>query len=322
MPYTNSQATPRSDIYALVMQANTDFNTLFIGDKLLPVKPENVRLGIYMKAKLANAELLNGDAVPRSPGSTYNRSNRKYDTDTYDCLEYGEETVVDDSYEHEVERFMNLEATEAMLLERSLRISYEVRVAAAIMNATTFTATAATVAYTAANIATIDVVNDVDLSKTRLLKNGIIANSACMSQDVFNRIRRSTLLQNQIYGVVPRGAGQRMLPAEEDVARALGVDNLYIGKAPKNSNQKGQSYSGSFIWPSTYVWVGYVAGGEYQAGGVGRTIQWSKDTTGLFTPETYRSDERRSNILRVRQNVAEKIIDETAGDLITTSWTA
>ena len=164
--------------------------------------------------------------------------------------------------------------------------------------------------------------NDVDLAKTRLLKNGIIANAAVMSQDLFNRIRRSTLLQNQIYGVVPRSAGQRMLPAEEDVARALGVDNLYVGKAPKNGNQKGQAYSGSFVWGTTYIWVGNVAGGEYQAGGVGRTIQWDQDTTGLFTPETYRSDERRANILRVRQNVAEKIIDETAGELITTSYTA
>jgi hypothetical protein len=322
MPYTNAQATPRSDIYALVMQANTDFNKLFIGDLVLPPKPEPIRLGIYMKAKLANAELLNADAQPRAQGATYARSNRKYDTDTFDCLEYGAESVIDDSYENEVERFMNLEATEAMLLERSLRISYEARVAAAIMNASTFTATAATVAYTAANVATIDVVNDVDLAKTRLLKNGIIANAAVMSQDLFNRIRRSTLLQNQIYGVVPRTAGQRMLPAEDDVARALGVDNLYVGKAPKNGNQKGQTYSGSFVWGTTYIWVGNVAGGEYQAGGVGRTIQWDKDTTGLFTPETYRSDERRANILRVRQNVAEKIIDETAGELITTSYTA
>jgi hypothetical protein len=63
-----------------------------------------------------------------------------------------------------------------------------------------------------------------------------------------------------------------------------------------------------------------VQGGEYQAGGCGRTIQWDRDTTGLFTPETYRDDSRRSNILRVRQHTAEKVIDETAGILITTSF--
>jgi hypothetical protein len=322
MPYTNAQATPRSDIFALVMQANADFNKLFIGDMIFPVKGEDVKRGIYMKANLANAELLNGDAAPRQSGDGYARVNRKYDIDTFDAQEYGLEATIDDSYEAEVERFMNLESTEAMLLERSLRISYESRIAATLFNASTFTATAATAAYTAANVTngTLDVVNDVDLAKARMLKNGLIANAVVMNYDVFQRIRRSTLLQNQIYGVVPRGANQRALPSEDDVAQALGVDMLLVGKAPKNANNKGQSYSGSFIWSPTYIAVAQIEGGEYQAGGVGRTIQWTKDTTGLFTPETYRDDTRRSNIMRVRQHTAEKVIDATACELITTSF--
>ena len=320
MPYTNAQATPRSDIAALVMQANADFNKMFIGDLILPVKGEDVKRGIYMKAKLANGELMNGDAKPRANGAAYDRINRVYDVDQYDAIEYGLEAVIDDAYESEVERFMNLEATEAMLLERSLRISYEVRVAAAVMNATTFTATAAAVAYTEANLATINLPADVAAAKLRLLKKGIVPNAIIMSANVFNRIQRSTLMQNQIFGVVPKSAGQFTLPGEDDVARALGVDNLYVAKAAKNGNAKGQTFSGSFIFPDTYVSVCQVMGGEYQSGGIGRSILWSKDTTGLFTPETYRSDERRSNIIRVRQHVAEKIVDETAGELITTSF--
>lgn len=320
MPYTNSQATPRSDIYALVMQANADFNKMFIGDQVLPVKGEDVKRGIYMKAKLANGELMNGDAKPRANGDSYQRVNRKYDTDTFDCLEYGLESVIDDAYESEVERFMNLEATEASLLERSLRISYEIRVAAAVMNSTTFNATNSLVAYTEANLATINLPADVQAAKNRLLKKGIVPNAIIMSQEVFSRIQRSTLMQNQIFGVVPKSAGQFTLPGEDDVARALGVDKLYVAKAAYNSNAKGQSHSGAFIWSNTYVSVCQIAGGEYQAGGIGRTIQWTKDTTGLFTPETYRSDERRSNILRVRQHVTEKIIDETAAELITTQY--
>lgn len=320
MPYTNSQATPRSDIYALVMQANSDFNKMFIGDMIFPVKGEDVKRGIYMKANLANAQLLNGDARVRAAGAAYQRIDRKYDTDTFDAVEYGLEAVIDDSYEAEVQRFMNLEATEAMLLDRNLRISYEQRIRALSYNASTFTATAATVAYTAANIATIDVVNDVDLAKGRMLLNGQVPNAVWMSYNVYQRIRRSTLLQNQIYGVVPRAAGQRALPGEQDVAQALGVDNLFVGKAPVNGAAEGAAYSGSYIWTNTYLAVGNVQGGEYQAGGVGRTIQWTRDTTGLFTPETYRDDTRRSNILRVRQHVAEKVIDATASELIITSY--
>lgn len=320
MPYTNAQATPRSDIYALMMQGNADFNKLCIGELVFPVKGEDVKRGIYMRANLANAELLNGDAKPRANGDGYQRVNRKYDTDTFDATEYGLEGVIDDAYEAETERFMNVEATEAMLLEKSLKISYEVRVAAKLMNATTFNATAAAVAYTEANLATINMPADVSAAKLRMLKNGLIPNAIVMSANIFERIKRSTLLQNQVFGVVPKAAGQELIPGEADVANALGVDKIYVGNAPRNSNKKGLTYSGSFIWGDTYFAVCQIAGGEYTAGGVGRTIQWTKDTTGLFTPETYRSDERRSNILRVRQHTAEKVIDETACELVTTSY--
>lgn len=320
MAYTNAQATPRSDIYALAMQANADFNKLFIGDKVMPVYGSDVKLGIYMRAKLANAELLNGESTPRSPASAYNRINRKYDTDTFNCVEYGGEAAIDDSYEAEVDRFMNLEATEAMLLMRAYQISYEARIAAKVFNASTFTATAALVAYTEANIATINAPGDVSAAKLRMLKNGLIPNAVVMSANVLERVRRSTLLQNQVYGVVPKGAGQNALPGDDDIARAFGVEKLLVGRAPKNANTKGQTYSGSFIWGDTYFGVAYIQGGEFTAGGVGRTIQWTKDTTGLFTPETYRDEATRSNILRVRQHTDEKVIDETAVELITTSY--
>jgi hypothetical protein len=321
MPYTNAQATPRSDIYALVMQANADFNKMFIGDILLPVKSEDVKRGIYMKANLANAQLMNGDAKPREAGAGYQRVNRRYDTDLFDCQEYGLEAAIDDSYEAEVERFMNLEATEAMLLERSLRISYEARIAALFTTAN-FTATAAKVNYTETLLATQNLPADVAAAKERMLKNGIIPNAVVMNYTLFNMIARSTLMQNQVFGVVPKAANQRTLPGEDDIARALNVDHLIVAKATKNGAKEGQAHAGEFIWPTTYIAVCQIAGGEYQAGGVGRTIQWNKDTTGLFTPETYRDDRIRSNVMRVSQHTAEKVIDTTACELITTSYSA
>jgi len=323
MPYTNAMATPRSDIYALVQQANADFNKLLIADKVFPVKSEDVKRGIFMKASLANAELLNADASPREAGASYKRVNRKYDTDTFDCVEYGLETAIDDAYEAEVERFMNLEAVEAGLLERSLRLSYEQRVSDLLMSTSGgIVATAAIVSYTETLLSTINFPADVAAARKRMLKNGKEPNALVMNADVWHTLARSPLLQNQIYGVVPRTAGQNALPSEQDVANALGFEFIYVGKAAKNANKKGQTFSGGFVWPTTYVAVCEIKGGEYTAGGVGRTIQWSKDTTGLFTPETYRDDRIRSNVMRVRQHTAEKVIDATACELITTSWSA
>jgi hypothetical protein len=323
MPYTNGQATPRSDIYALVQSANEDFESLFIADKILPVKGEDAKRGIYMRAYLEDAQLLDLPTInSRAPGTSYDRYQPEYDIDTYDCIEYGGEIPLDDAFAEETSRFMNLEATEAAKLERRYRIYYEQRVANLIYNSSTFTATAATAAYTQANLATIDVANDVDLAKNRALLNGSIPNAVVMSYPVFQRIRRATLLQNQIYGIVPRGANQRMLPGAEDVARALGVDQIYIGMAVYNSTPQNNTvgYTGNFVWPNTYIAVLKIVEGDYQAGGTGRTIQWTKDTQGLFLPETYRDDSKRSNILRVRQHTAEKVLDATTCQLITTSY--
>jgi flagella basal body P-ring formation protein FlgA len=54
--------------------------------------------------------------------------------------------------------------------------------------------------------------------------------------------------------------------------------------------------------------------------GVGRTIVWTADAPGMFVTETYRSEPRRGDMVRVRMHSAEKIVDATAGELLTTGW--
>ena len=54
-----------------------------------------------------------------------------------------------------------------------------------------------------------------------------------------------------------------------------------------------------------------------RTGGAGRTLTWSADSSDLFTVETYRDEARRSGVIRVRQHTAEKVVDSTAGELIT-----
>ncbi len=65
---------------------------------MLPVYGVSDKSGQYMRATLANAELLNASANVRAAAASYERVNRAFETDTYDCLEYGLEAPVDDSY--------------------------------------------------------------------------------------------------------------------------------------------------------------------------------------------------------------------------------
>jgi hypothetical protein len=137
-----------------------------------------------------------------------------------------------------------------------------------------------------------------------------------MSATLFERVRRSTKVQNQMFGVVATNSTR--LLSEQEVAQAVGVEKVLVGRAPKNTAKKGQTYSGGFVWGDTYMALAYTSGGEFAAGGFGRTILWGADSPVPFVAETYRDEARRSNVLRVRQHASEKVIDGSSIIRITT----
>ncbi|NDD54627.1 hypothetical protein EBZ39_12255, partial [bacterium] len=173
-------------------------------------------------------------------------------------------------------------------------------------------------AYTNANLGNIDVAGDVANARTEINKLGYEANTVIMSAPVFERIRRTTKLQNQFFGVVSDTGGR--LLSEAEIAAALGVAKVLVGRAAINSANKNKSYSGGFVYSNSFITVANVQSGQFTAGGIGRTLVWSADAPGGFVSESYRDEARRSNVLRVRMNTAEKLIDANAGVRITTSF--
>jgi hypothetical protein len=318
MAYITSGATLRGDVTTAVIQGQN--NDAFIGAQVCPIYSSPVRAGQYLKLNLGNAELLNSDASKVQPGSSYPRSSRAFDTDNFTCFEYGLEEVVPDALASDVARFFGLETETAKILLRNITIGHEVEMSAAVMNASTFNATAAAVNYTNTLLSTISFVSDVALAKQKLLKKGVIPNAIILNQEVFDLVRRAPLVQNQFFGVV--ASDSRRMLSEDELAAVAGVEKCYVARGAYNSAAKGATFAGSFIVPTTYVMVGNVAGGDFAAGGLGRTIIWSEDASAPFVTESYRDENRRSNILRVRSNRVVKIIDSTAGELITTSYSA
>ena len=319
MSYLSSGATLRGDITTAVIQAQSG-NQGFIGTEVFPIYNSAVRAGQYLKLQLGNAELLNSDASKVAPGSSYPRSSRAFDNDNFTCVEYGLEEVVPDALAADVSRFFGLETETAKILLRNIQIGHETEVASALFDSGTFTATGALVNYTNTLLSTVNFPADVAAAKQRLLKNGVVPNAVIMNQEVFDLVRRSPLAQNQFFGVISNTGGR--LLSEQEIAAVAGVDLCLVGKAAKNTANKGQTFAGGFILPTTYIAVANVAGGDFAAGGVGRTIVWSEDASAPFVTESYRDEGRRSNILRVRSNRVVKVIDSTAAELITTNYSA
>ena len=320
MSFISSGSTIRADInQALIEAPNADVG--LIGAEIFPLLPVSAKSGQYLKVQLAQADLLNNDSKSRAAGSDYARVTRAFGTDTYDTTEFGLEELIDDSFRADADRFFDLEASSARFLLRQLKLGHEKRVSD-IVNAsqTPFTTAdqSAISAYTNANLGNIDVAGDVAAARTKLNELGYEANAVIMSAPVFERIRRTTKLQNQFFGVVSDTKGR--LLSEAEIAAALGVEKVLVGRAAINSANKNKAYSGGFVFPNTYITVANLQSGQFTAGGVGRTLVWSADAPGGFVSESYRDEARRSNVLRVRMNTSEKVIDANAGVRITTSF--
>ena len=313
-----SYTTIRADIAQAVFEGLSNKNNLFIGTEVMPVFSSDVRSGAYLKLNLGDSEALNDDALKIAAGAGYPRTSRRFTSDSFDAIEYGLEEVLPDSNRRDLDRFFDTEVNIASMLLRQIQVSHEARVASAAFAANGLTAISASAAYTEANITSFDVPGDVAAAKLELAKYGVLANTLIMSMPVFERIRRSAKVQNQFFGIVP--SDQSRLLSEGEVAAAVGVDRVLVGRAPKNTAKKGQVYSGGFIWSNTYMALANTVGGDFSGGGFGRTIVWAADSPVPFVSETYRDEARRADVLRVRQNSAEKVIDGSSIIRITTGY--
>jgi hypothetical protein len=317
MAYVNSNALPRAEISQAVFEAQSNSNALpFIGLEVFPILSVPAKSGEYVKIDVGPAEVFNPDALKTAPGADRSRVTRRFTTDNYTTNSYELEELLPDESSADLSRYFDVEVASASFLNTQLLLGHEQRVADIVFGSG-LTAISATAAYTAGSAANLDIAADVDAAVVELAKKNVQPDTLIVSLPVFNRLRRSTKLLTNIFGVVKNDV--RPASAQE-VAEALGLSRVLIGRAAKNGAKKGQSYSGSFIWGNSKIAVAKLGSGQFTAGGLGRTLLWSEDSPTPLVTETYRDEARRSNVLRVRHNVVEKTIDASCICQIDTSF--
>jgi hypothetical protein len=319
--YSNTAAVLRPDIMGDVEEAKLP-NEVYIADQALPIYNSTTKSGQYPKFKATTSQVLKDISASRARGAGYPRVVRSFDNDTFDCVDYGLEEAIDDAYDRrDLGRFFDVEVATARRALQNVKIGREIRGSSLLM-ATTFTATAAAVNYTETNIATINFMKDVQGCQTRLLQYGRVADTIVMSDVLFNQIIRSTLFRglSATSGVI--SASVAPLASAQQMAQIAGVGQVLVGKAYYDAAKHDKAVSATSIWGTTYIWVGSAKGGELMDSGAARTMVWSEDAPSLYVTETYREESNRSDVVRVRMNVDEKVLDAKAGQLITTSYSA
>lgn len=313
-----SVALPRGDLAGFLMETPAQQN--FIADLILPPFSVPAKTGSFMRVPLE--AMLSRKDVKRAAGAKYGRSDHEMEEDTYTCKERGHEHTLDDGEAAMYARQGNYDQVVSARLRQILMIEREVRVVALLHNTSTFPLSGST-GHNAAvewdTEATCDPVYDVQTAINGIRARGGATNNPVLqvSYKAWYDLWRADAIKNNIrYVVGVELPDHTNAAARAAMARQLGVKDVIVGEAFYNSALQGAAPVIADAWSSEYAFVfNKPVGGDIQETALGRTFTYDEDG-GLFTVEEYRDETTRSNVLRVRQNVDEKILNAACGYLI------
>lgn len=312
---TSGTTDVRSDLASLAYEYYINAaDRGFIGLELMPIFQVAEKSAHYPKIPIES--LLKMPAVKRAPRANYPRSDWQFETGTYTCEEYGWEEQIDDVEAALYAKYFDSEViANARAVDILLR-AQEKRIAAALFNTNNITNTAG-VGTEWSTVATCTPLADVETAKEAMrAASGLVPNVMAMSVKVFNNLVRSKEILDAFRYTNPVENGTR--EAKKNLlAQYFGVDKVLVGGAIYDSKKKGAAFTLADIWDDEYVLLAKVAmGNDLRDPSLGRTFLWTGDSPSNLNVESYREDQTRSNIIRVRHNVDEAFVFTGAGYLM------
>lgn len=295
----------------------------YIGTKVAPVIEVAKQSGNFGKIPLK--QLLQARETRRAPGSGYSRGNFTFDPATYSCEEHGAEEPIDDREAAMYSDYFDAERIAAARAYNAVLRNAEMRWAAALFNATTWTGSALTTAITNEwdDLSNATPLADVEAAVRKVYDgSGLMANALICNWRVFRNLRNCTQIVDRIKysGHLDPRAGA-ITPAA--VAEALALDMVIVAGGTKNSANEGQAATPTTIWSDEYAMIARVAtSNDPKEPCLARTFHWSEDGSqfdGRF--ESYRDESIRSDVIRVRHDVDEVVMYVQAAHLLSNATT-
>jgi len=348
--FSTAAALPRQELaYAVVEGANSVSG--LIGSQILGPFGISWRNAHLVKATLAGSMGLrdiSADKYKHAAGTKFERLTATLGDATITVSPRGVELVIPREVMLD---YSNRFDVMAFFLNRFGRemagLTTETLIAAQIFSTGNFgSATNSTVAYTAANLATISFIGDMIAAARRLKAKGEGPGYvAAMSGPVFERIRQATTVQSYAAGTLK--AGQEATKGTIlEALREFGFVDLLIGDAYINTAADGATASLSQVWSNTYIFVGRPGmtgttdsgAGVASINGVGVNAYWEGYANGIGTMErsvagmdaqifdggnyieTYYEPSIDSEVIRLKKSDTPTILNSRAGDLVATQY--
>ncbi len=284
----------------------------FVGEMVMPSFSVDAESGKFAKIDFDTVKTAVVEDR-RGPSGNYNQVQHATSKDTYTTIDRGLEELVDVRDSATIGKFFDAEKKAAAFCQYYLRLNREARVASfafddTVMAASTF---AAGVKWDVP--ATAKPVDNIQEARNLLITqmNGMLGEDIKIIGIGNNTARRDLMetddIKDRAYG---GGNLQPGLITETQLALILGLDEVRFS---------GLLRGGSDIWTNTKFGIYAVSSSTELrvTPQFGRSFTWGDTGENDIVVESYHSDARRSEVVRVRMDSVEKVLSTRAGVLIT-----
>ena len=302
---TSDTKIQRPDLGMLVEEYMDEAPTMgYIGLDVMPLMPVQEQSATY--PVLPKEVMLKIPDTSRAPRGKYNRGDWEFENGFYVTQENGWEEAIDDT---ERKLYASMFDAEAVATRRAVKIilgAQEKRVSLMVFNATNFTANAVSIEWD--TVATATPIDDVNTGKLSVRSAcGMLPNALIISYTSFVNLRRSEQIIDLISYTFPGADINKM--TRQQLAAVLDVPQVLVGGAVYDAAKKGQDASITDLWSYEYAMLTIIgSGGDIMEPCLGRTFLWTEDSAENTLVESYREEDRRSDIIRVRHNTQERLI--------------
>ena len=292
-------------------------NAGFIANRMAPVfeaAEQNGTIGI-----IPLKEFRQTPTTGRDNRGNYSRVDFKFLDETYATKENGLEMPIDRRRAKIYRNWFDFEVVSASLTMNMVMRAYEIRTAALLQNATTFTSqtTAVTNEWNDHTNAT----PLIDVMKAKLSvwnATGIYPNALQINKRQFDNLRNVDEITAKI---ASSGAGETIKPAlitKQILANCFDLDEIVVADSSKDTALEGQDVSIGQIWSDEYAMLFSKAKtNRIEEPTLARTIHWGEDGSTIGgVIETYYEDQSRGDIARVRHDTQERIMYLELGHLL------
>ncbi len=247
----------------------------------------------------------------RAPRGAYNRSDWEYEDGIYHTREHGHEQPIDDSERKKLERRSGAISVDNLAVKRSRGIiarGQEKRIASIIQNESNFYTDPAAAINAESNPGNpLEIIGDgIEYMRNHY---GILPNVVQMNWKLFKSLKSNPFVVDRLKFTFP-GIDIEKLSAAQ-VAHMLDVPQVLIGGAQYNSATKNKKKTINLteFWDPNYIFLGRVSHSDDELDPCcGRTFVWTEDSAEEPIVETYREEQTRSDIYRIRHQVGETLI--------------